>query len=442
MTQTQPSTAAGQLSRVTLAGAGRQIDLVLPADEPLGLMLPEIVAMVGHQPMDDSRGYQISTLDGTVLDPAGSLRQAAVSDGAMLRVDPISEAPPAAIVHDVADELGDDLARRQGRWGTTPRMWTATAVCLVAAGMAAVLAAPRLGPVAVSVIGGVVALAGLLVGLVGRRAVGIAVLLSGAATTMSMVPGLASGSTLRWALWAIGAGCIVLAVGAVTGNRRAGVLGGGTLLILVAGWGVPLAFAVPAERVAAVLSIVSVGLLGLLPRLAMIASGLTRLDDRRSNDEAVSRVAVLAAVDSAHRGLAVATLATTASASLGGLVLAAAAGPWALVLAALVATALLLRMRAFPLTVEVAGLVAGALVIAGGLLARWARDAPGVWWGPALVALAFCAVTLVILAYRPPPHALARARQYADRVEALTVMALVPVAVGVFGLYSRLLNTF
>lgn len=441
MTQAQSPTA-GQLSRVTLAGARRRIDLVLPADEPLGLLLPEIVAMIGHRPMDDSRGYQISTLDGTVLDPAGSLRQAAVPDGAMLRVDPISEAPPAAIVHDVADEVGDDLARRYGRWGVAARAWTATAVCLLAATMAAVLAAPRLGPALVYTIGGVIALAGLLVGLVAKRAVGMAVLLSGAAMAMSMVPGLTSGQTLRWALWAVGVGCVALAVGAVTGNRRAGVLGGGTVLTLVAGWGVPLALDIPAERVAAVLAIVSVGMLGLLPRVAMIASGLTRLDDRRSNDELVSRVTVEAAVDSAHRGLAVAALASAASAALGGLVLASAAGPWALVLAALVASALLLRMRAFPLAVEVVGLVAAALVIVGGLLLRWVRETPGAWWGSALMALAFCAVALVILAYRPPPHALARARQYADRAEALTVMALVPVAVGVFGLYSRLLNTF
>ncbi|MFG1895792.1 type VII secretion integral membrane protein EccD [Micromonospora zamorensis] len=442
MTQAQSPTAAGQLSRVTLAGARRRIDLVLPADEPLGLLLPEIVAMVGHRPMDDSRGYQISTLGGTVLDPAGSLRQAAVPDGAMLRVDPISEAPPAAIVHDVADEVGDDLSRRYGRWGVAARMWTATAVCLLAATMAAVLAAPRLGTALVSAIGGVIALAGLLVGLVAKRAVGMAVLLSGAAMAMSMVPGLTNGQTLRWALWAVGVGCVVLAVGAVTGNRRAGVLGGGTVLALVAGWGVPLALDMPAERVAAVLAIVSVGMLGLLPRIAMIASGLTRLDDRRSNDELVSRVTVEAAVDSAHRGLAVAAVATATSATLGGLVLAATAGPWALVLAALVASALLLRVRAFPLAVEVVGLVAGALVIVGGLLTRWVRDTPDAWWGPALAALAVCAVALVILAYRPPPHALARARQYADRAEALTVMALVPVAVGVFGLYSRLLTTF
>jgi hypothetical protein len=76
MTQPHTLAAIGHLSRVTLAGPRRRIDLVLPADEPIGLLLPEVVGMVGHPPMDDSRGYQISTLDGTVLDrpPAGTWR--------------------------------------------------------------------------------------------------------------------------------------------------------------------------------------------------------------------------------------------------------------------------------------------------------------------------------------------------------------------------------
>ncbi len=117
-------------------------------------------------------------------------------------------------------------------------------------------------------------------------------------------------------------------------------------------------------------------------------------------------------------------------------------GPWSLVLAALVAVALILRIRAFPLAVEVVALVAGALAVAVGLLARWVREVPGTWWGAVVAALGVGAVALVILAYRPPPHILARSRQYADRVEALAVMALVPVAVGVFGFYSRLLDTF
>ncbi|GGM10466.1 type VII secretion integral membrane protein EccD [Micromonospora yangpuensis] len=442
MTRQPAPTAAGQLSRVTLVGPRRGVDLVLPADEPVGLLLPEIVPMVGHPAADDSRGYQISTLDGRVLDPAGSLRAADVLDGALLRVDPIAAAPPAATVYDVSDEVGDDLARRGGTWDDTARAWTATLTCLVAATVAAVLVAPRLGTPVTGLAGGAVALVGLLLGLRGRRSVAVAVLVSGAAMVLSTVPGWADDHTVRWASWVAGLGCTVLALGAVTGNRRAGVLGGGTVLVLVTGWSVPLLLGVPAERVAAVLAVGSVGLLGLLPRAAMITSGLTRLDDQRSNDEPVSRVAVRAAVDSAHRGLAVAALATAASATLGGLVLAAAAGRWTWVLAVLVAAALLLRMRAFPLTVEVVALVAGALAVLGGLLARWVQASPGTWWGAAVGALVVCAVALVILAHRPAPHVRARARQYADRVEALTVLALVPVAVGVFGLYSRLLESF
>ncbi|MEU5779714.1 type VII secretion integral membrane protein EccD [Micromonospora lupini] len=442
MTQPQTLASAGHLSRVTLAGPHRRIDLVLPADEPLGLLLPEVVALVGHPPTDDSRGYQISTLDGTVLDPAGSLRQAAVPDGALLRVDPISEAPPAAIVHDVSDEVGDDLHRRHGRWGDAARRWTATAACLVAATVAALLAGPQLGPAVVSVVGGAIAMSGLFVGMAGRRPIGLAVLLSGAAMVLTTVPGWTDTPTHRWALWAVGIGCAVLAVGAVTGNGRAGILGGGTILLLVAGWSVPLLLGMPAERVAAVLAIASVGVLGLLPRFAMITSGLTRLDDRRSNDEAVSRVSVQGAVDAAHRGLAVAAIAAATSATLAGLILASAPGPWRLTLAALVGGALLLRMRAFPLAAEVVALVTGALTIAGGLLMCWIRERPDTWWATAVAALGVCAVALAILAYRPPPHVLARGRQVADRVEALTVMALVPVAVGVYGLYSRLLDTF
>jgi hypothetical protein len=259
---------------------------------------------------------------------------------------------------------------------------------------------------------------------------------------MSTVPAWTGDRPLRYALWSAGVAGTLLALGAVTGNRRAGVLGGGTVLVLLIGWVLMLGFEMPSVRVASIMTIVSVGVLGLLPRFAMMASGLTRLDDLRGNDEPVSRVAVAAAVDAAHRGLAVAGVATAASATLAGLVLAQGTGPWTLALAALASVALLLRMRAFPLAVEVVSLVAGALAIMAGLLARWIRDAPAVWWGPPAAALGLCAIALVVLAYRPPPHVRARARQNADRLEAVTVIALVPVTVGVFGLYSRLLDTF
>jgi hypothetical protein len=318
---------------------------------------------------------------------------------------------------------------------------------VAAATVAAVLAAPALGPGVVCLIGLVAAVASLGVGTLGSRSlgsrsIGVAVLLSGAAIALSTVPAWTADWTQRWILWTFGAGCTIVALGSLTRNWRAGAFGGVTVLVLLAGWSGMLASGWPAERAAAIMAIASIGAVGLLPRVAMTASGLTRLDDHSSEDEPVSRASVAAAVDSAHRGLAVACLAVAASAALAGLLLAAAATVWTLLLAGLVGVTLLLRMRAFPLTLEVVALVAAGLVIGAGLLVVWARATPGVWWGPAAVAVGMSALALVVLAYQPPPHVRALARQYADRLEAGAVMALVPVALGVFQVYPRLLDTF
>jgi hypothetical protein len=73
---------------------------------------------------------------------------------------------------------------------------------------------------------------------------------------------------------------------------------------------------------------------------------------------------------------------------------------------------------------------------------RWVAGAPQLWWAGVLSAGAVAALAVVLLSHRPRPHARARARQLADRLEGLVVVAAVPVAVGVFGVYERLLDTF
>ncbi|MGH4016950.1 MAG: EsaB/YukD family protein, partial [Pseudonocardiaceae bacterium] len=77
MTATAPRTrTTGRLTRVTLVGPRRRADLVLPSDEPVGMLLPEIVTLVGLGPAGDPRGYQVSRLDGRVLEPTATLRSA------------------------------------------------------------------------------------------------------------------------------------------------------------------------------------------------------------------------------------------------------------------------------------------------------------------------------------------------------------------------------
>lgn len=446
------ATVGGRLTRITVSGARRRADLVLPSDEPVGLLVPDLVAMVGVRAVDGPGAYQLATADGTVLDPAASLHDARVPDGAVVRLDTVAEAPPVPILHDVTDHVSDDADAKWGRWDPTALRWTATAVVVAGAVAAAFLVGnfARAGLIAA---GGIVVLAGAAMASGAARgeasanpsrwrAAGVAVAWAG--TGVALVGCAVAVATVagRFALAADVVAVALAVIGVATGHRRAAALGAGMLGgQLVLWWALYLA-GLPTGRLAAVVAVVTTGLLGLLPRVAIAISGLAALDDRQVADEPVTRLAAQTAVDAAHRGLALATIATAASAGLAGWLLAGSANPWAQALAGITALTLLLRLRAFPLTVEVIALVCAALVAIAGLLRLWLRLDPGAWWAVAATALAGSGVALMLLAYRPRPHVRARARQLADRVEALAVVASVPVAVGVFGLYERLLATF
>lgn len=441
----RPRTA--RLTRLTVSGSLRRADLVLPSDEPIGLLVPDLVAMVGGSDVAGVGGgwvggYQLTTVDGVALDLSASLRDAGVPDGSMIRLDPVTESPPAPILHDVADHVSDDLDRLGGRWDAAALRWTCTAVVVLGLLVAALLAAPVTGPVPLAVATGALALAGSLLAMAGHRPAGVALLLGGAATAAVFVPLTTPLVPLHYMGWVLVVALTVVVVAAVTGQRRAGFVGGGALLVQLGLWWLFGAVGVPVERAAAVLAVVAIGGLGVLPRLAVLASGLAGLDDRQAADEPVTRVAAAVAVHAAHRGLAIACVATAASAAVAGWVLAASGSGWTVALAGLTAAAVLIRLRAFPLTVEVAALVVAALVTGVGLVLHWTAAEPGQWGAAAAVAVAVAGLAVVLVAHRPRPHMRARARQLADRLEGLVVVAAVPVAVGAFGVYERLLDTF
>ncbi|MFC7731270.1 hypothetical protein [Actinomadura keratinilytica] len=62
---------------------------------------------------------------------------------------------------------------------------------------------------------------------------------------------------------------------------------------------------------------------------------------------------------------------------------------------------------------------------------------------PALGMLAaVLAVPLVVLTVEQPEHVRARLRRITGRAEAVAAVAIIPVAIGTFGVYQRLLDTF
>jgi hypothetical protein len=223
---------------------------------------------------------------------------------------------------------------------------------------------------------------------------------------------------------------------------RGGLIGAVATAAITVVWEAVAAFQEDPARLGAVMAVFSVVLLGLLPRLALMASGLTALDDRRSGGVSVSRHQVGNALAATHRGLALATMVTAVSAASAGwlLTLAEKQTVWTVALPSLVAVVLLSRARAFPLVAEVVALFAAAACLVVRLVMLWMQHAGGA--GPLAVLCAAAVLPLVVLAVQPPEHVQVRLRRAADLVESIGMVGLFPLAIGMFGVYGQLLNKF
>ncbi|MFJ7626067.1 type VII secretion integral membrane protein EccD [Streptomyces sp. NPDC097595] len=441
-----------EMSRVTLVGERRRADLVLPSDTPVGQLLPDILQLLDDRAASRPLTRQLLTADGSALPHDATLASAGIGDGAVLRLVRIHAAPPAPVVHDVTDQVADSLDLQTWRWRPAARRVGAGAATVVFAVIAALLARREfpLGALAGALAGVAVLLlaAGALVARLGRgnRALATALLLVSAG--LGVLSAWTAADAYDWSgalrLAAVaGAVAVSLALlGLLSPLGRGGLVGALATAVMTGVWEVVAAVAEDPARLGAVMAVFSVVLLGLLPRLALMASGLTGLDDRRSGGASVSRHDVGNALAATHRGLALATLVTAVSAAAGGYLLTTADRPtvWTVLLPCLVAVVLLSRARAFPLVAEVVALFAAAAFVAVRLVVLWLDHSGGA--GPIAVLCAAALLPLLALAVEPPEHVRVRLRRTADLIESIGVVGLFPLAVGVFGVYGQLLNKF
>ncbi len=247
---------------------------------------------------------------------------------------------------------------------------------------------------------------------------------------------------LRLAAVAAALTATLAALGLFSPLGRGGLVGAGALAVTALGWEAVAAVQPEPPRLGAVMAVCSVVLLGLLPRLALMASGLTALDDRRTGGASVSRHEVHNALAATHRGLVLATVVTAASAAAAAWLLTLGGRPsaWSAALASVVAVVLLSRARAFPLVAEVVALSAAGGAVVVRLVAVWMEGAGGA--GPLAVLCAAAALPLLVLAVQPPEHVRVRLRRTGDLAESIGMVALFPLAVGVFGVYGQLLDRF
>jgi type VII secretion integral membrane protein EccD len=442
------------LSRVTLVGERRRVDLVLPSLEPVGVLLPEIMRLLDDRVGARPELRHLVTADGSALAPDASLESAAVPDGAVLRLVRVEDAPSTPVVHDVSDEVADDLDVRAWRWRPAVRRVVAGLATLCWAVIAGIVARREFDLSAVGagllVVASVGAFAGVLCGRARRQ---------GLATTLIVTAGALGvlgawtcadaydwSGALRLAGLAVPLAVALLLAGWFTSLGRGALIGAGAVAGCLVLWEAAIALQGGAgsmagqARAGALLAVACVVALGVLPRLALMASGLTGLDDRRTGGASVSRYQVATALAATHRGLAIATVVLAASAAAAGIMVLRSISVWTVLLGVVVMVALGLRARAFPLTAEVVVLLVAASVVAVRLVVLWLEHTGAV--GPVAVLALLAVVPLVVLSVEPAEHVRVRLRRIGDALESVAVIAMLPLVIGVFGVYGRLLGTF
>jgi ESX secretion system protein EccD len=450
------------LVRVTVAAPARRIDLALPERAPLAELMPGLLGHAGESLADagaTAGGWTLRRADGTVLEPARTLAAQRVRDGEVLHLAHAHTDWPELEYDDLVDAIATGSARTGATWGprTTRVTGLGIGAVMVVLCLAAVLrAGPSWsGPAWWS--SGVAAVL-LTAALLLARAVGDTG--AGAVTAAVALPFAFAGGGLGFAgdqgLLDLGAAQLLgasaaLLLAAVVGllgvvDRTAVFVGAATVgaLGVLGGWLTTLD-SLDGHEAAALIA----GLgLAFSPVLAPLSIRLARVPmpvlprvaaDLLRDDPQPARGAVYAAVVRAD-GLLTGMVAGLSLVVVPCQVLLLTSGSTAgLILVAVLTAGFLLRARLYPIVRQrapmlVSGLSGAVCLALGPLMAD--QDELLSTAGPVLLVTGGLAAVLgIVHSTRGTGPYLGR---YAEILEMVTVLAIVPVMCSVLGLYGYL----
>lgn len=455
------NTAGGGLSRVTIVAPTTRMDLALPSDVPLADLLPALLRHAGGELADDGTahgGWALSRLGGPPLDTGRTVGQLEIRDGEVLRFTPRAATGPEIVFDDVVDAVATAVRDRAGPWlpANTRRFGTGFATAALLGGTGVVLFAgpPQLPGALVALgLGFALLLAATLISRVGGDArtgalFGLVALAYGAVGGLLLLAGerrlteLAAPDVLLAAtILVVFAAAATVAVGEYP-QLFLGAVAVGVALSLGAAIG--LVFGTGPAVAAAV---VGTAAFGLFPPLPMLAYRLARLpvpgiptgpEDLRSDRESVDGQRVLALgerADEIHTGL----VTTTAALVVGAVAVLVLGADWrGWILSTVLALVLLLRARPYRgraqrLPVLVAGSLALGAVAIGVFVASDITARLGPLLGGLVAAAAVSLVYGVAVAGKRISPLWGR---QLDVVEILLILAAVPLAVWITGLYG------
>lgn len=463
------STVDEDLARVTIISPTRRVDLALPGAVTLGELLPSIVRFSGHEastPQEAVHAWVLQRFGEDPLDPNTLIGKLAIRDGETLYLRQRDNAMPDAAFDDVVDAVSTTTSRRPS-WRSAHSQFFAIAVLvLVLVGIPLSVLGIQFAALPVgkrgywsATLALIVALASGIAAVALSRAAGryrvsaalawSSVVLSGLGGFQLVdVPDLPMRVVLASSLMLIAATACALAAGVTVMALSAAAGAAGLVLIsaiitaLMPQTAVPVAGAMAALLLAitAVLPSLSYQLAQIqLPSLPSTAEGILA-DDEPVQSDIVTRALL------ADRLLGALLIGTgTALAGFCWSLLQAPNG-WGVGLALCVGLALLLRARAFVgLSQRLALLISGvAITVPAGLVGFTMLNL-----SPALqatlmvplIGLASIALThYAAVGYaKVAPPTLGR---LGDIIEWLSVMAVVPLTLGVVGVYGWVQSLF
>jgi type VII secretion integral membrane protein EccD len=450
-----PPSGAG-LSRVTVVAPRTRIDLALPSDIPVAHLLPTLLGMAGEAGGDGGSGHGgwcLATLTGEIIDPDRSLSSLGVLDGDLLQLRRRSDSAPPPLFDDVVEAVAQAQPGSYRPW--TPH--TARVLGMVAAGAALLGSAAALlragtapgltlAVAALAALASVTALitAAVLTQVYRQASAGVLVgagaLPVGFVAGLYLVPGGPHAENLLLAcvlvLVLACSAVTVLGAGIIPFTAAASAAALGALAFLAASLAHP-----PAVAVAAAAAAGALGMLPVLPRLTIqlarlplpkvpSSAGELQEDPGLPDLPAIERRAARA-----HEyltGMIVGAGAVSAT----GAVLAAQAGALGIVLAVVIAAVLMLRARCYANATQAVALVTSGMVTLAGLIVGLLVTA-----NPLTLLLGFggllgLAAAALITGFVVPHRQFSPVLRHAvDVVEAVLIASVLPIALGVMGLY-------
>ncbi|WP_127547356.1 type VII secretion integral membrane protein EccD [Actinoplanes sp. OR16] len=447
------------LARVTVAAPTRRMDLALPDNMLVAELLPHLLRHASSgEAADLTGGWVLRRATGAVLEPGRNLATQGVRDGELLHLSPARDDWPELAYDDVVEVIASG-SRRAGRtWSDTATRRcglavTAGALLLGIGGLAAD------GPpwVVTASIALAVGVALIVAGILLSRAFSDAG--AGAIVAASGLPYAFLGGAWLLAAPEIGAPGLLLGSSTLLVLSVLGHVGvAGLARLFVAGMAAGLtgllaaALSLAGMSAAGAAAVALTAAIGLLPAYPVLAGWLGRLpypelpnraEEILQDKPVPRREDVFAAVVRSAEVLT-GLLLSAALCSFIAMTFLALTGPATSSVLLMIAavTALLLRARLLPTAPQrIPLLVAGFAGLAGlGAGPVVTGDVPGIaLLAGALLTAAIALPAAIVFSKRPPSPYLGRA---ADILDVVAIMALIPLACAVIGVYDEIRGLF